>query len=154
MNIWVGLILGTAALGVYTLTRLGKASNELVTEVKARVHSLDFSQITFSVDALIKNPSNDRITIQYPFIKIFYKESLIASSSLINQIIQIDPFSETTIKGIKIPASYFNLTGIGAELVQQLQNKKEPIKIQVQTLIQLKTAGASISLVSKQQITV
>jgi hypothetical protein len=152
MNIWIGLILGTAAIGVYTLTRLGRASNDIVTEVKGRVHSLDFSQITFSVDALIKNPSSSGITIQYPFVKIFFKESLIASSSIVNQTIQIDPFSETNIKGIKIPASYFNLTGIGAELVQKLQAKKEPIKVQVHITTLIKAAGTNIPFTSKQEM--
>ena len=108
MNLWTGIAVGAIAITVYGLSKLAKTGNDIVTEVKGRIHSLDFSQITFAIDAIIKNPTPTQVTIQYPFIKIFYKDSLIASSDLINKTVQIAPLSQTYINGIKIPVSYLD----------------------------------------------
>ncbi len=131
MNLWTGIAIGAVALAVIGLSKLAKIGNDLVTEIKGRVHSMDFTQITFAVDAILKNPSPTKVTIQYPFIKIFYKDTLIASSNLINQTVAIAPLSQTNINNIKIPVSYLKLTGVGTELIQKLQNKNTKVTLQV-----------------------
>jgi hypothetical protein len=124
MNLWTGIAIGAVALTVFGLSKLAKTGNNIVTEIKGRIHSLDFSRITFAIDAIIKNPTPTTVRIQYPFIKIFYKGSLIASSDLVNQVVTIAPLSKTHINGILIPVSYLKLTGVGAELIQKLQKNE------------------------------
>lgn len=153
MNVWTGIAVGAIAIAVYGLSKLAKAGDEIVTEVKGRIHSLDFSQITFAIDAIIKNPTSTKVTIQYPFIKIFYKDTLIASSDLINQTVPIAPLSQTFINNIKIPVSYLKLTGLGAELIQKLQNKTTPITLQVTIQTKVLTGVNQIPYNSKQDIT-
>lgn len=153
MNLWTGIAVGAIALTVFGLSKLAKTGNDIVTEVKGRIHSLDFSQITFAIDAIIKNPTPTSVTIQYPFIKIFYKDTLIASSDLINQTVQIAPLSQTYIKSIKIPVSYLKLTGVGTELIQKLQNKKTPITLQVTVQTRVLTGINQIPYSNTQDIT-
>jgi hypothetical protein len=153
MNVWTGIAVGAIAIAVYGLSKLAKAGDEIVTEVKGRIHSLDFSQITFAIDAIIKNPTSTKVTIQYPFIKIFYKDTLIASSDLINQTVPIAPLSQTFINNIKIPVSYLKLTGLGAELIQKLQNKTTPITLQVTIQTKVLTGVNQIPYNNKQDIT-
>jgi hypothetical protein len=152
MNVWTGIAVGAIAIAVYGLSKLAKAGDEIVTEVKGRIHSLDFSQITFAIDAIIKNPTSTKVTIQYPFIKIFYKDTLIASSDLINQTVPIAPLSQTFINNIKIPVSYLKLTGLGAELIQKLQNKTTPITLQVTIQTKVLTGVNQIPYKSTQDV--
>jgi len=154
MNLWTGIAVGAIAITVYGLSKLAKTGNDIVTEVKGRIHSLDFSQITFAIDAIIKNPTPTQVTIQYPFIKIFYKDSLIASSDLINKTVPIAPLSQTYINGIKIPVSYLKLTGVGAELIQKIQNKKTKITLQVTVQSRVLTGINQIAFTSTQDVTI
>jgi hypothetical protein len=154
MNLWTGIAVGAIAITVYGLSKLVKTGNDIVTEVKGRIHSLDFSQITFAIDAIIKNPTPTQVTIQYPFIKIFYKDSLIASSDLINQTVKIAPLSQTYINSIKIPVSYLKLTGVGAELIQKLQNKNTKVTLQVTVQSRVLTGINQIAFTSTQDITI
>jgi Late embryogenesis abundant protein len=153
MNLWTGVAFSAVAIVIYGLSKLAKVGNEMVIELKGRIHSLDFSQITFAIDATIKNPVSTEITIQYPFIKIFYKGSLIASSILINETVLIAPQSQTYINGIKIPVSYLKLRGLGAELIQKLQNKTK-ITLQVEVHTSVLTGFNQIPFTSTEDITI
>lgn len=154
MNLWTGIAVGAIALTVYGLSKLAKTGNDIVTEVKGRIHSLDFSQITFAIDTIIKNPSPTSVTIQYPFIKIFYKDALIASSELIDESVKIAPLSQTYINNIKLPVSYLKLTGVGAELIQKLQTKKTQITLQVTVQTQVLVGISRIAYSNTQDITI
>jgi len=153
MNIWTGIILGVVALGVYGLSKLSRTSNELITEVKGRIHSLDFQNITFAIDAMIKNPTQTALIIQYPFIKISHKDNLIASSQIVDETIRITPLSQTDIKGIKIPVSYLKLGGISLDLLKKLQNRDAKITMQVTILTSVNIGGADIPYSKTEDIT-
>lgn len=153
MNIWAGIILAAVAIGAYGFTKLAKAGANLVTETKGRVHALDLTGITFAIDALIKNPSNTSLTIQYPFIKISYKENLIASSNLVNRLVTIAPLTQTNIKDIKIPVSYIKLTGVGSELIQKIQDKTKKVTLQVTIITQIHLAGSIVPFSKTEDVT-
>lgn len=152
MNIWAGILILVGGAAIYGLTKLTHAGKNIVTETKGRIHSLDFTSITFAIDALIKNPSTTPITIQFPFIKIFYKDNLIASSELKNRLVTIQPLMQTVIKDIKIPVSYIKLTGVGAELIQKLQDKKTKIKLQVTIITQIHLAGSIVPFSNTEDV--
>lgn len=153
MNVWTGIAIGAVALAIFGLGKLAKTGASLVTEIKGRIHSLDFSQITFAIDAVIKNPTQSDLTVQYPFIKILYKEKLIASSILVNKTILINALDQTPPINIRIPVSYFNLTGVGAELIQKLQNRNTKITLQVQISTIIHTGVSKIPFTTTQEIT-
>lgn len=154
MNIWTGILLLGAGFALWGLTKLTHAGRNLVAETKGRIHSLDFEKIIFSIDSILKNPSNTELTIQYPFVKIFYKGSLIASSELKNRLVSIQPLMQTIIADIRIPVSYLKLTGVGAELLQKIQDKTKKVtfQVEIQTLIHL--AGSKVPFSKTEDITV
>lgn len=158
MNLWTGIGIGAVALVVYGLSRLNKASEQMVVEVKGRIHSLDLTGITIAIDANIKNPTSTTINIQYPFVKILYKGSVIASSNLVDQTVRIAPLSQTQINNIMLPIRYLSLTGIGLDLIRKLQtqdkDKKANITIQAQVTSNIYTGLATIPYSSTQDITI
>jgi len=149
---WTAILLVGATLGTFALTRLIHAGENLVTEVKGRVHSIDWQNITFGIDTVLKNPSTAQMTIQYPFIKIEYKGKLIASSTMINEQIRIAQLSQTELKNIKIPVAYLNLGGIALELLKKIQDKEKKIAVDVTVITQVNVAGAKIPYKKTEQI--
>ena len=154
MNIWAGIILGAVALGIYGFSKISHAGNKLVTEVKGRIFSIDFQNLTFAIDAKIKNPSNTAITLNYPFIKITYKDKLIASSELKNTVITIEPMAETNINNIKIPVSYLKLGGVALDFLKKLQDNSVKITLQIETSTYILLAGSKIPYSKTEDITV
>jgi len=154
MNIWAGIIIGAVALGVYGFSKLSHAGNNLVTEVKGRIHSIDFSNLTFALDVKIKNPSPTAINLNYPFIKIFYKEKLIASSELKTASIRIEPMAETNINNIKIPVSFLKLGGVALDFMKKLTDKSVKITLQVETSTYILLAGNKVPYSKTEDITV
>ena len=154
MNLWTGIIIGAIALGVYGMSKLKNASGQLVTEVKGRIHSMDFTKLVFAIDATIKNPTETEIVIKYPFIKIAYKDSVIASSELLNQTIRIAPYSQTNIKNIKLPIQYLSITGIAGELIKKLQNRQQQVTVQCQIVTTIMTGVKNIPYSITKDITI
>lgn len=144
MNIWAGIILAALAAGVYGLSKLKHAGDNLTTETRGRVHSIDFQNITFAVDAILKNPSQTLLTIQYPFIQISYKGNLLASSNLVNSKIDIKPMTQTAINGIKLPVSLLKIAGMGGEIAAKLKDKKQKITLQVTVITQVNVGGTMV----------
>ena len=154
MNIWTGIILAAIAAGVYGLSKLSHASGQIVTQVKARVFSIDFTKLVIAIDVIIKNPTNTNITIKYPFLKLLYKGGVLASSDLKNETISIPPFSQTTITNIQIPLSYLYMAGLAGEVVQKIKDKTYKIKLTVVTDTNVLFAGNIIPFSSSQDISI
>jgi|ERR1700757_1840027 len=154
MNIWTGIILGAIAAGIYGLSKLSHASGQIVSQVKARVFSIDFSKIVIAIDATIKNPTNTSISIKYPFLKLLYKGGMLASSDLKNETITILPFSQVTITNIQIPLSYLYMAGLAGEVVKKLKDKTYKIDLTVETQTAVLFAGNTIPYSTSQDISI
>ncbi len=137
MNIWAGLILALTAIGVigYKVSKLKEGAANISTEMKGRIHSMDFSKVVFAIDVIIKNPSDVKMYILQPFVSILYKDKEIASSNVSDQIIAINPFEPAHLKTIMISAQYMNLTDVAGELMQKLQTKNHKVNLQVKILV-------------------
>ncbi len=154
MNIWTGIILAGIAAGVYGLSKLSHASGQIVTSVKARIFSIDFTKLVIAIDVTIKNPTNTSITIKYPFLKLMYKGSAIASSDLKNKTFTITPFSQTTITNIQIPLSYLYIAGLAPDVIEKLKDKTHKIELAVVTQTNVLFAGNIIPYRSSQDISI
>jgi len=139
MNIWAGVILALTAIGVigYQVNKLKSGAENISTDMKGRIHSMDFSKVVFAIDVTIKNPSDVKIYILQPFVTIMYKEKEIASSTVSDYIIPIAAFSPAQLKTIMISAQYINLAGVAAELMQKLQKKDTKVNLQVKILVKV-----------------
>jgi hypothetical protein len=150
MNIWAGIILAAVAAGVYGLSRLKHAGDNLATEIKGRVHSVDFEFVTLAIDAILKNPTNTLLTIQYPFIEIHDSSGPLASSTIVNKMIDIKPMTQTTISGIKLPVRILKLGSLAPILINrvmdktQKKNKTQKITFQVTISTKVNAGGAMI----------
>lgn len=131
MNIWTGIVLGVIGLSVWGLSKLSYAGGEIVTEVKARIFSIDFSKLVLSIDVDLKNPSGTDVTIKYPFIFLSYSGNVIASSEQKDEDVLIPKYGHKTIYNIKIPLNYLYMGGIAKEVLMKLKDKNHKIKVQI-----------------------
>lgn len=152
MNVWPFLLLSVVGIGAYGLTRLGRASGKIVTQVSGRIFSIDIANLTIGIDALIKNPTNTEIKIRYPFIKIMHEDRVLASSTLKDELIAIKPYSETRITNIKIPVSYLYMAGLAPEVLKKLRDKSYKIPFQIGLETGVMFAGRNIPYSSTQEV--
>jgi len=152
MNIWPFLLLSVVGIGAYGLTRLGHAGGKIVTQVAARIFKIDISNLTVAIDATIKNPTNTEINIQYPFIKLIHKGSVLASSELKDEIIKIKPFAQTKISGIKVPISYIYMAGLAPEVLKKIKDGNYKIELQIGVETRVLFAGRNIPYSSTQTV--
>jgi len=152
MNAWPLILLTVVGIGAYGLTRLGAASGEIVTQVAARIFKIDISNLTVAIDAIIKNPTNTEINIQYPFIKIIHQGSVLASSELKDEVIKIKPFAQTKISNIKVPISYLYMAGLAPEVLKRVKDSTHKIEIQIGVETRVIFAGRSIPYSNVQTV--
>lgn len=153
MTAWTGIFIGAAALAALGISRLARAGANLTTELSARLHSVDLSKAVIAVNVRLKNPTGKGIQIQYPYIKLFYKEQLIASSDLKNQRLNIAPLAQTDLNDLRIPVSYLKLTGLGADLIKLFKTKTEPLTLNVEVMTMIHTGITSVPFSTTQTIT-
>ncbi len=154
MNIWTGIILAGLAAGVYGLSKLSHASGQIVTSVMARIFSIDFTKLVIAIDVTIKNPTNTSISIKYPFLKLMYKGSALASSDLKDETFTITPFSQIVIKNIQIPLSYLYMAQLAPEVIKKIKDKTYKIDFAIVTQTSVLFAGNLIPFSSSQDISI
>jgi hypothetical protein len=154
MNILTGILIGAVGLGVWGLSRLAIAGTNIVTEIKARIFSIDLTSLVVGIDVNIKNPSQGRAVVSYPFIKISYKDNVIASSELLNKKFVIEPMSQTKINNIKLPIHYLSLGNMATEVIEKIKNKKHLITLQVTVQTDVILLGQHIPYSHTQNISI
>lgn len=153
MNIWAGIIMGAVGLGIFGLTRLYHAGGKLVTEVHARIFSIDFTKIVLALDIILKNPTNTEITIKYPFLYLAHNGTNLASSDLKDEDIVIPKFGQKTVSNIKIPLNFLQMAGLAPELLKKVRNKKYPVTVQIGATTSVRYAGTVIPYQNVQDVT-
>lgn len=154
MNVWPFILLSVVGIGAFGLTRLGRASGKIVTQVAARIFKIDIANLTIAIDAIIKNPTDTEIKIRYPFIKLMHRDRVLASSELKDEIIAIKPYSETKITNIKIPVSYLYMAGLAPEVLKKLRDRTYKIDFQIGLETGVMFAGRNIPYSSTQAVTI
>jgi hypothetical protein len=122
-----GLIAGTVSL-------LSKRStgSQIETVASGRIHKLTFSGVTVRVDIKFKNPTNGKLKIRFPFIKLSHGDSIIGSSQTIPNVIEIPQHGEAVAKDISIEIPYTSLIFGAAGLIKEFQKGKD-VKVQLTT---------------------
>lgn len=125
-NILIGTGVGAAIAGVVVYaTRMNRTSTQLESVVTAKIHSLKVDGLTIRVDARLKNPTNGRLRIKFPFVKLIYNNETIGTSSSVNQEIELPKFGEANIEAIMINIPVLGLLSLGKGLYEMLINNKE-----------------------------
>lgn len=135
MKLWtkIGIGAGLAIAGVAYAMRMKRANTELVSMASAKIHKLDATGITFRVDLQLKNPTQQRLKIKYPFIKLLLKGSVIGTSQSVNKDIIIPAFGQVIVDKIMINVPIIGLLSIGMDIYKSIQNGRE-IKLTVKTI--------------------
>lgn len=152
MKISTGIVLAGIAFLAYGFSKLSRASARIVTFVNARIFSINFTKLVIAIDVTIKNPTNTSITIKYPFLKLMFKGSVLASSDLHDETYTITPFSQTTIPNIQIPLSYLYMAQLVPEVIAKIKDKTHKIDFGVVTQTNVVFAGNVIPFYSSQDI--
>lgn len=133
-KILLGIGIGGGLIAGFSyLMRLRKTGAELESETTVKIHKFDLSGLTLRVDALLKNPTKTGLKIKFPFVKLLYKDSTLASSQVVNKDIEVPAFGEARIEQIMIKIPVLGLFSLGGDIFKSLQSG-EPVKIQAKTI--------------------
>jgi hypothetical protein len=125
--------LGRAAYNGYVnLAELKNLSKRLVTVITARIHALDSSGLTVSIDVTLKNTSARGFRMGLPFVSIVYGGKTVASSEAADTRFSIPPKGEYTIRGIMLNVPFSGFLTVAGALIRSLTFGSE-VKLKVQT---------------------
>ncbi len=134
-----GLALGGGIAAWNYVTQMKKMQDNLEYIPSVNIQGITWNGITLKVDILLKNPSRGSLAIQYPFVKIDYKGTVIGSSQAVPKKIKIPPYGEVIINNVLIVIPVTGLFSVTAEILKNLlANKKVELTLTVMTDI---TAG-------------
>lgn len=135
MKLWtkIGIGAGLVIAGVAYAMRMNRANTELVSVASAKIHKLDATGITFRVDLQLKNPTQQRLKIKYPFIKLLLKGSVIGTSQSVNKDIIIPAFGQVIVDKIMINVPKSGIFSVGLEIAKSVKSGEE-LKLIVKTI--------------------
>lgn len=135
MKLWTKIGIGAALTmaGVAYAMRMNRANAELVSMVSGKIHKLDATGITIRIDLQLKNPTQQKLKIAYPFVKLLYKGTVLGSTKLINKSIYIPAFGEVLIDKIMFNIPIASIFSIGMDVFKAIKNGDE-IKMTIETI--------------------
>lgn len=147
-------IVVTGMIGVYALVaKFARVQNELEVIPTASVHKFDLKGLTLRIDLAMKNPTSASFKIKFPYIKLYYKDSIVGSSQVVNKDITIPAYGQAVIEKIMLDVQLANLLTTAATIITAIQ-KKEPVKVIIKTVTAVITGVKDLSIEKTQEITV
>lgn len=151
-NLLIGIGVGGGLIaGIGYWLRLKRTSIELETFATVMVDKLDFSGLTLRVDLQIKNPTKTKFNIKFPFVKLFYKNTSIGSSEVIDKDIQIPGFGEAVVEKIMLRLPLNRVLNVTTALINSLQSN-EAVKITSKTITTIDIGWKQIPYEKTQEI--
>lgn len=141
----------SALLGGGYLLRLYNASKNIEILPNIILESVDIEYAHFSVDTVIKNPTKSSFKVKFPFVKVYYKDSLLGTSRVHNKWIDIPAFAETPIKKLKINFPLADSISITSDIIAA-RNGGKSVSLVVETLTYIKIAFFSFPFKSTETI--
>jgi hypothetical protein len=154
MKLWtkIGIGAGLAIAGITYAMRMNRANTELVSMASAKIHKLDATGITFRIDLQLKNPTQQRLKIKYPFIKLLLKGAVIGTSQSVNKDIVIPAFGQVIVDKIMINVPISGLFSIGMDVFKSIKDGRE-LKLTVTTVSTIDLLFKKIPYTYPQQVT-
>jgi hypothetical protein len=149
-------LLGTGVgVGIYAgikyMLGLQKMQQEIEIIPSVNIQKLDLKGLVIRIDVQMKNPTQGTINLQFPYVKLQYKGTVIGSSSAINKYIKIPSYGEAKIEEILITVPLLNIFSLGVALYKALQNK-ETVKLDVRVLTVIQTPINKIPYESSTEV--
>jgi hypothetical protein len=120
-----GLALGGGIAAWNYIRQMKKMQENLEYIPSVNIQGITWNGITLKVDILLKNPSRGSLSIQYPFVRIDYKGTVIGSSQAVPKKIRIPPNGEVIINNVIIVIPVTGLFSVTAEILKNLLAKKK-----------------------------
>lgn len=154
MKLWtkIGIGAGLAIAGITYAMRMNRANAELVSMASAKIHKLDATGITFRIDLQLKNPTQQKLKIKYPFIKLLLKGTVIGTSQSVNKDIVIPAFGQVIVDKIMINVPISGLFSIGMDVFKSIKDGRE-LKLTVTTVSTIDLLFKKIPYTYPQQVT-
>jgi hypothetical protein len=155
MKLWtkIGIGAGLAIAGLTYAMRMNRANAELVSMASAKIHKLDATGITFRVDLQLKNPTQQKLKIKYPFIKLLLKGTVIGTSQSVNKDIVIPAFGQVIVDKIMINVPLSGLFSIGMDVFKSIKDGRE-LKLTVTTISTIDLLFKKIPYTYPQEVTI
>lgn len=137
MNLWtkalIGLGIGGSALvGWRYFSNLKSAFEGLDIISKVNLHKIASDGIELRLDLTLKNPSDQSLSMKFPFIKLLYKGNVIGTSQVVNKDVNVPAHGEARVDKIMIKLPYVSLLSLGSGLANSIQTGA-PIDLSVST---------------------
>ena len=140
-KILVGAGIGGGLIaGIVYLFRLKRTSEELETETTVSVQKLDLKGLSLKMDITLKNPTRTGFKVKFPFVKVYYKNSLIGSSQVIDKDVEVPSFGQVWASNITIQIPSTSLLSIGASLTNLLKGQNLDFTVKTVSTIDLGVA--------------
>lgn len=130
-----------AFFSIRYLSRLQKASTNITSRVRVRIHKVSLTGIELKALVQLQNPNPVSLRLQHPFVKILHKNKLLGSSTVENRLIEIPENSQKDFDLHIQSAGWLTLIQIlGTDVASQIRNGN-PIKLNIQTQITTRVNG-------------
>ncbi len=154
---------GKLVLGVLAAAG-GAATYSYVQQVKRMQRNLQYiptvnlqgvtwNAITLRVNILLKNPSRTGFSLQYPFVKLDYKGTVIGSSQAVPRKIKIPTNGEVIIDNVLIVIPVTGLFSVTAEILKALMEKK-PVELTLTVMTDITLGWITAHYEEKKAITI
>ncbi|WP_207515026.1 hypothetical protein [Longitalea luteola] len=142
----------TGMAGVYVLlAKFARMQEELEVLPTASVHKIDLKGLTLRIDLLMKNPTAGSLKIKFPFVKVYYKDSLVGSSQVVNKDISIPAYGQVVVDKILLDLPLTSLLTTAVSMLNAIK-KKEPVKLLVKAITTIITGITDLPLEKVQEI--
>ena len=131
-RVWYYIIGGGLVAGTVSLLAMRNTGNQLETVASGRIHKLTLTGVIVRVDIKMKNPTNGKLKLRFPFIKLSHGDSTIGSSKSLNTVIEIPQHGEGVAKDIEIEIPYMSLIFGAAGLIKEFKSGNA-LKVQIIT---------------------
>lgn len=121
-RIWYYIIGGGLVAGTVSLLAMSNTGSQLETVASGRIHKLTLSGVIVRVDIRMKNPTNGKLKLRFPFIKLSHGDSTIGSSKPLNTVVEIPKHGEAVAKDITIEIPYTSLIFGAVGLIKEFKS--------------------------------
>lgn len=91
-------------IGIFTLGRYRRLGKELQVVPSHRISNFTLLKgFTLELDATIKNPTNVKLDIRFPFMSLMMGSELLGSSTVVDKIVTIPAHGQVSLDPIQIP---------------------------------------------------
>ncbi|GAA4275959.1 hypothetical protein [Aquimarina mytili] len=130
-----------AFFSIRYLSRLQRASTNITSRIRVRIHKINLTGIELKAEVQLQNPNPISLNIQHPFVKILFKDKLLGSSTIENQVIEIPENSQKNFELQIQSAGWLTLIQIlGTKVVSDIRSGA-PIQLKIQTQVTTRVNG-------------